>query len=388
MPNNFAQDAEIAMRHSPALLAYLKQYEATSLCAPSTLTHPAASLIEHVAAQLISVGQTGYTGTSKSLRFAVAKSDIANAFAYWSEPRNDWVVITSGLIELLWSESLKLDRLTHALEKETLGEFPVGDMLRSYAGDTGSSGSRFRELIFMSAVAFFVGHEIGHLVDGHAACYDGLAAYDGFNADDEEPQVMANGDRRSTQALELRADTFGVEYSLKFTLSSVLALCFEPNLSQDAIARLQLQAAWIATLGMSLAMAKIRPVRVDINQHRNSSHPPSAFRALWLNSQAIANMRAWFPYIDERARRQIAEHALVQANALTVLTYDETQNCFDGHLSREDLVRKLNQTGIRRLIFESGAASEYVAALRVLDAKLHPLLTPRQRRVRWFQAEK
>ena len=116
---------------------------------------------------------------------------------------------------------------------------------------------------------------------------------------------------------------------------------------KTVIARLQLQAVWIATLGMSLAMAKIRPVRVDITQHRNSSHPPSAFRALWLNSQAIANMREWLPYNDERTRRQIAKHALVQANALTVLPYDETQACFDGCLSREGLVSKLNQTGIR-----------------------------------------
>lgn len=198
---------------------------------------------------------------------------------------------------------------------------------------------------------------------------------------------MRSGDLRSNQTLELRADTFGVEYSLKFTLCTLASIYSEPDLSHEAVASFQMQGAWIAMLGMSLAIAKIRPVRVDITQHNNSSHPPSAFRALWLNSQAIENMRAWLPYIDEYTRRQIAEHALVQANALTVLHYDETQDCFEGRLSGEELVSKLNETGIRRLIFESGAVSEYVDALRALDAELHPLLTPHQRRVRWFQEE-
>ncbi|WP_175769543.1 M48 family metalloprotease [Burkholderia cenocepacia] len=388
MPNNFSKDAEIAMRNSPALLAYLKnKFEVASLCSPSALTHPAASLIEHVATLLISVAQTGYTGTKKSLRFAVAESDSSNAFAYWSEPRNDWIVITSGLIETLWSESLRLDRLTHALEKDALGEFPMGATLRSAVSEADPSSSRFRELIFMSAVAFFVGHEIGHLVDGHAACYDGPGAYDKSNANDDDPLVTANGDQRRKQALELRADSFGVEYSLKFTLCTVLIPSFKPNLSPDAIASLQRQAAWIATLGMSLAMSTIRPVRVDITQHRKPEHPPSAFRALWLNSRANANMQEWLPKIDERTRQLIAQHALLQANALTVLPYDETQRCFDGCLSGEDLVRMLNQTGIRRLIFEDKATGEYVAALRALDAELHPLLIPRQRRVKWFRTE-
>ncbi|MFY3135495.1 hypothetical protein ACOTFF_04850 [Achromobacter xylosoxidans] len=383
MPNNFVNDAEIARRISPTLIAYVKRAsKATSICAPSMLNHPAASLVEIVAANLISLAQTGYTGTRKALRFTVANTDTANAFACWSEPSSDWVVITSGLIEILWSESLKLDRLTHALEKEVVADFPIGDMLRSCVGEVDSSSSRFRELIFMSAVAFFVGHEIGHLIDGHAACYEEGGAKDGFNADDEDPQLAKGDSQLRKQALELRADSFGVEYSLRFTINTLFSLCFKPGLPLEELARIQTQVAWIAMLGMSLAIAKIRPVRVDISQQGNFSHPPSAFRALWLNNRATEMMRSWLPLIDEQAMRQIAEHALVQANGLTVLPYDEAQGCFVGSLSREELVRALNQTGIRRLIFESDEVRAYVSALRALDAELHPLLVPHQRRVK------
>lgn len=346
------------------------------------LNHPAASLVEIVAANLIYVAQTGYTGTRKALRFTVANTDTANAFACWSEPSSDWIVITSGLIEILWNESLKLDRLTHALEKEAVADFPIGDTLRSCVGEMDSSSSRFRELMFMSAVAFFVGHEIGHLIDGHAVCYEEGGAKDGFNADDEDPQLTKGDSQLRKQALELRADSFGVEYSLRFTINTLFSLCFKPGLALEEAAHIQSQVAWIAMLGMSLAIAKIRPVRVDISQQGNFSHPPPAFRALWLNNRATEMMRCWLPLIDEQTMRQIAEHALVQANGLTVLPYDEAQGCFVGSLSREELVRALNQTGIRRLIFESDEVSAYVSALRALDAELHPLLAPHQRRVK------
>jgi hypothetical protein len=375
MPNDFVLDSTFAKR-SPALLDYIEKRTTTrKVCAPLSLAHPAAAVVDTTVRVLFSDAQRRYWGATKALRFTIAEGGAnANAFACWTEPRCDWVILTSSLIDLLWTESAKLDRLAHLMQDQSVGPFPLGDALRDTPGTTTDGGSILRELLFASGIAFFIGHELGHLLDGHSSCYP---------ENDSKAKVSDEAidkDRLRQQALELRADRFGVEFAMRFAITILAKELRERDRSEAELAHLQAQVAYIATLGMSLALAKLRPVRVDLNQQRGVGHPPAAFRALWFSTEAINRMGEWFPLIDQARRQQIAKNALTEANAITVLPYDSRLDRFDGEVSKERLLRAINDTGIRKLIFDDTILPGYVEQLSALDAEFHPSLLRHQRK--------
>ncbi|MDR8093254.1 M56 family metallopeptidase [Burkholderia gladioli] len=378
MSIDFIAHSQLAQRNS-ALLSHIEEDAKTrKVCAPSLLAHPAALEVEAATHALFERAQAAYRGDRQSLRFtiAVGPKTVANAFAYWLGAHGDWVVLTSGLIDLLWTESLKLDRLTLLVQDELIGNFACGKSLRSTPSRTTEGGSAFRELLFSTGLAFFIGHELGHLLDGHSSSYiRGNTKAKAFNGSDENARLRK-------QALELRADRFGVEYAMRFALIRLSNGIYVHEPTKAEQAHLQAQAAYVATLGMCLAAAMLRPKPVDFRKYLGADHPPSAVRALWLSSEAISRMSEWLPLIDEDTMRHISISALAQVNAMALLPYDRVLDRFESEVSKERVLLAMRETGIRKLIFDDAELPSYVETMKVMDAELHPILQAHQRKLR------
>jgi hypothetical protein len=70
---------------------------------------PASRILESVCKDLLIKMQRRYSSSKRQLRLVVySDATIANAFAVWTMPQNDWIVLTTGLLRELYDGSQRL----------------------------------------------------------------------------------------------------------------------------------------------------------------------------------------------------------------------------------------------------------------------------------------
>lgn len=358
--HDFAADLQAAQA-DPVLHQHLIGVCLTNgLLLPGGPGIPNPDLVIEVASSLIDGWQGRYT-MPKPLRFVISSSEIVeNALACWT-PTNDWVVVSVGLLSLLSENADRLARdVLHVLSERL--DLQMTQRLKKDAGRSAAYAANF----YKSAIAFFIGHEIAHLYDGH----EGFRGYAPGAGNLNDPGLS-----HEYQALELGADYAGTQAAARVAMKGFLSGLDAQLVQGIADPILKRELILLVSLGPLLALTLFQPEALKQVLLDTGTHPDDRFRALWM----VSNLKM---FVEETMQDDENPYAAIEQINLglnIVLLQNAARNDTLIQLlelaPRDGDIAALRTTGIRRLMFSDDVISHQrllYEAYRDLKPQLHP----------------
>jgi hypothetical protein len=134
-----------------------------------------------------------YQANPGLLRCLLSAGEASDAFAFWTSTGIDWIVLTKALLENLRDGAEDMaSRLSARMPSLLLSAIAKRIMEAPPLTEGLSSG--LASLLYIAGIAFFVGHEAGHHLEGHSGHF-----YPGAPAESE----AGNSGNEIDQGLEL-----------------------------------------------------------------------------------------------------------------------------------------------------------------------------------------
>jgi len=357
--HNFAADLQAAQADLVLQRELLAVFRTPATLAPGDPGVPNPGLVTEIASVLLDEWHARYT-IKKPLRFVVSDSkNVKNALACWT-PTNDWVVVSLGL---LWLLSENADRLSRDLLFVLSGPLNL-QMTQRLRGDV-SRSLAYTESLYAGAVAFFIGHEIAHLYDGH----------EGFRGHSLVPgKVVDPNLTHEYQALELGADYGGTRAAGRVAMKKFIDILEAPLVQGIEDQLLKRELLLIVSLGPLLAFTLFQPEALKQVLIDAGTHPDDRYRALWM----VSNLMMFF---DELKDQQDPDAAIEQISLALTIVLIQNAAANDALVQLFELAPRdgdmavLRTSGIRRLLFSEEVTNHH----RLLYATYGPLKDQLQR---------
>lgn len=308
-----------------------------------------------------------YASKPERLVAAISASTEANALAVWTNSRNDWIVLSHGLMDLLRSGSDILDdRLIAAFPEVMHSELTLRllqqDPLPGFRTTLSS-------LIYFGAIAFFTGHEAGHHLAGHDGHFvNGAHAEQLYTSN-----ALEFGPWLTAQALEHEADLIGLTLA-KRAMAKLLSKLWEVRtFSLEEQQSYQRVLAILIGVGAMAAVLRIVPREIKWEGVPGLSHPPSVVRALTLATSLSASFKESFGQLDATSRKWIRLMSLEIAASATIRPETPVDQIYQARLKRGGEPAAIRATGIRKALNDPqfhDYRARLVTALQVVRQKL------------------
>lgn len=294
------------------------------------------------------------------LRLCAVLSASEHEMALAVDSSRDWILVSKGLIDRLFRVA---EDLAPRLMAETeMGETGLGRRLATLPPMNGGFTSALSSLLFTGALAFFVGHETGHHLEGHLPLLGARAAGDIF----ELPRSLVE------QAMEVDADERGVIVSRQ-TMGWYLIQSVEPREYSEAEQNEgHAVLAMLLSVGLFLCMAHLRPKAVSLKALDDKAHPPGSLRLMLMSMYLTLSIKAAFK-ITEKYRRQIRMVSLDMTSEACIEPGTKAAQLIKERANRKGEPHGLRALGLRRAIFDldlKHRARELLAVRQELRARL------------------
>ncbi len=316
-----------------------------------------------VANYALAKARSRYTSKPERLKCVISASSKVNALAVWGVAQNDWIVLSSGLLERLRETSVAT--FQHILDDWSILETQLGRSLAAQA-PLGGFESPFAAMLYVSAVSFFIGHEAGHHLEGHDGYYQVGAVAELLDGE-------ATGSER--QSLEFFADAHGVSMSRQITTAFLLEVVDVRNFSVAERTEFQKVLAMLISLGIFLSISALDPRSVDLASIQSRSHPPSSVRALWISSLLTDAIKGAFHNLQVKDLRRIRLQALEWAAEASITPGTDAARIYEAREAAAE-PRALRAVGIRRALYDPNLRA-YLRSIREIGKLLRPRLRPR-----------
>jgi hypothetical protein len=132
--------------------------------------------------------------------------------------------------------------------------------------------------------------------------------------------------------------------------------------------------AALLSVGVLMALIRIRPRAIDWTRIERSTHPPAALRAIWISIQTSEAIKIYFGNLSEAERRWVRIIALELSAQGTITSNSEEEKIFRKRAERGEPAA-LRVVGIRGALFDPQVQS-YIGEIRrsldVVRARLQP----------------
>lgn len=315
-----------------------------------------------VSARAVDLGRARYADHPERLRAVIsASTKKENALAV--QGASDWIVISVALMTRLADVC---ERLTPELMTDTgLNNTGLGKRLTTLPPTNAEFTSATSSLLFAGALAFFLGHEIGHHLDG------GLGIQE--HASSDLARLPAND---VEQALEIVADERGVIISRQVLATHLDDYLEFREYTDFEQAEFQVAIALLVSVSVFLCMAILRPRSFELDQMERMKHPPGALRVLWMSTHLTETVKSTMPLVSNQMRRHIRFVALDMAALASIEVGTAPDGVLKERVGKRNEPLGIRALSIRRALFEPNVAKR-MRHLLTVRRDIRPLLRPR-----------
>lgn len=322
---------------------------------------PLTSFTAEIVGAAVSLGRDGYKERSERLCAIFCSSTEPNAIAAWGS--RDWIVISNALM-------FRLHKSAEALAPQVMHTVGVKDTRLGTVMQKAKSAPGFStamaSCLYIGAVGFFAGHEVGHHLEGH----DGYYLPGSVRLRDASDQDL----KLEQQALEIGPDERGAIISRQILTSFLLKFYNGETLSQEDQAEYQAVIATVLSVGLFSALAVIRPRSIGMKEASEKRHPPGALRAWMLSMYLSGKIKECCSLISSPVQQQIQMVSLDIAAAESVGKGAKEAAILNRAKTSEPL--GLRAAGIRRALFDPDLP-HHLRTLLEIRSRLRPTLRPR-----------
>lgn len=313
-----------------------------------------------------------YVQNPERLVCVIAASEKSNAYAIWSSTKYDWVVLTEGLLtELRDSADDAACRIDERMPE--ILQSALGQRIITLPPLRGGFQTALGSLLYVAAIGFFVGHEVGHHIEGHDGYYaEGAPAE---VASDSSSEVGA--DALIKQALEFQADRHGVLISRVVLMRFLLKLVDVANYSEREQRQYNRVIALLLSAGVLMSLVIIRPRGIDWIRIGKATHPPTVLRALEISAELTASIKANFNKLTEAERRWIRLLSLELAAQGTIVSGSYEDKMFQERRKRNEPAA-LRAVGLRAALYDPHVQT-YIEKVAISLDPVKPRLHPRRK---------
>ncbi|WP_369630260.1 MULTISPECIES: hypothetical protein [unclassified Variovorax] len=366
--HDFVASFELAKRDEDLKYQLIKNLLTDKLLLPSTST--LASSTADIITWVIQDARSRYASNPERLVAAISASTEANALAVWSSSRNDWIVLSYGLMERLQSGADNLgDRIAAAfpevMHSELMQRLLQKNSLPGFRTTLGS-------FIYFGAIAFFAGHEAGHHLSGHDGHFVKGAHAEHSNTSD----MLENSAWLRAQALEQDADLIGLDLARRGMTKLLMQLCEVGSFSPAQQQSYQRVLAVLIAVGAMAAVLRVVPREIEWEGVPRLRHPPSVVRVLTLAASLSASFKESFGQLDATSRKWIRLMSLEIAASATILPGTPVDKIYQERLKRGGEPAAIRATGIRKALNDP-QFRDYLGRLATELQFVRPKLKPR-----------
>lgn len=355
--HSFDQSAKIAATDQHVQAWLTRKFQTTELL--SSDMGGIAEAARDVINVALEFGRKQYSQGPERLCAVLSASEREMALAV--DGLRDWILVSKGLIARLFQVA---EDLAPRLMAETgMRETGLGRRLTTLPPMHGGFTSALSSLLFTGALAFFVGHEIGHHLEGHLGLLGSHATGDIF----ELPRNIVE------QALEVDADERGVIVSRQTMGLYLLQAIESREYSEAEKSEYHAVLAMLLSAGLFLCMAHLRPKAVSFKDRSDKSHPPGSLRVLLVSMYLTSSIKTIFK-ITEKYRRQVRMISLDMASEACVEPGTKAAALLkERRANRKGEPHGMRALGLRRAIFDldlKHRARELLAVRQKLKSSL------------------
>ncbi len=322
---------------------------------------PLTSFTADIVGAAVQLGRERYSERSERLCAVFCSSSEPNAIAAWGS--RDWIVISDALMDRLYKSAEALARqLMHDVGVE---ETKLGAAMQT-AKPTPGFSTAMASCLYIGAVGFIAGHEVGHHLEGH----DGYYLRGSVRLRDTSDQDL----KLEQQALEIGPDERGAIISRQIQTPFLMEFFDGETPSQEVQAEYQAVVATVLSVGLFSALAVIRPRSIGMKDASEKRHPPGALRALLLSMYLSEKIKENFHLLSPSLRREIRMVSLDIAAAESVGKRAKEAAILNRAKKNEPL--GLRAAGIRRALFDPDLR-HHLRKLLEIRGRLRPTLHPR-----------
>jgi hypothetical protein len=322
---------------------------------------PLTSFTAEIVGTAVDLGRERYKERSERLCAVFCSSPEPNAIAAWG--KRDWIAISDALM-------VRLHKSAEALAPQVMHDIGVektrlGAVMQKAKPAPGLS-TAMASCLYIGAVGFIAGHEVGHHLEGH----DGYYSSGSVRLRDASDQEL----KLEQQALEIGPDERGAIISRQILTTFLMKFFDGETLSQEVQAEYQAVVATVLSVGLFSALAVIRPRSIGMKDASEKRHPPGALRALLLSMYLSEKIKECFGLLSPPLRRQIRMVSLDIAAAESVGKGAKEAAILNRAKKNEPL--GLRAAGIRRALFDPDLR-HHLRKLLEIRSRLQPTLHPR-----------
>ncbi len=336
-------------------------------------TIPATRIISAVSLNLFKDSQKSYVGMRHHLHLVFVESEVPNAFATWTAPGRDWVVICTGLLDELAYGAERLSNFIGAHKNDqSVAMRTVALALHHRPSNAVGGNSQLFDCLFAGGFAFFAGHEVGHHFDGHEAFFGSVSA--SAKGIDELNIWTQQAPSIDQHARELGADVFSARKCIQCIVAYTADLLSFADMDEIETAARGECAIYLAAASLFTCLFVFRPGKYMGPLAASKTHPSHELRAVWLANFAICYLREAFPAIAPTEVSRLVLQCLQEAAALAALDSRRFKNLLStgNYDAGESAIRA---SGIRRVIFDDEVTpyiEDVTSRYEILKKRLAP----------------
>lgn len=367
--HDFHQNTTIARTDTKLKMQLNKHFKTDTLSLPekSDLVSSTCDIITWAIVQ----ARKDYAHDPQRLVGLVSASSDANALAVWGSTKYDWIVVSEGLMQLLYASADDMaTRLTAAFPE--MFQSQLGRRLQAVSPLSGGFQTSLGSFLYFAAISFFVGHEAGHHLAGHDGHY-----VSGAHAELGDSSMAREGSNMTTeQALEIQADRIGLNIS-RNAIAQLLSKLWEiRTFSEHEKLEYQRVLAILLNAGVMMSAVKIRPKTIEWSDVPGSTHPPAVARVVLLSMSLSRSIKLNFDSLDDVSRRWIRAKCLDVVAGATIRPGSQEDKVLQERLARGGEPAAIRAVGIRKAMFDPQLAAYYEQIDNHLDA-IRAQLLPR-----------
>lgn len=367
--HDFHRNAAIACTDAKLkaqLIGYLKT-DALSLPEKSDLLSSTCDIITWAIIQ----ARKSYAHDPQRLVGIVSASTDANALAVWGSTEYDWIVVSEGLMQLLYASADDMaTRLTEAFPE--LLQSQLGQRLQATPPLKGGFQTSLGSFLYFAAISFFVGHEAGHHLAGHDGHF-----LSGAHAEFDDRSTAQEGPNMTTEhALELQADRVGLTICRIVTAQLLSKLWEIRTFTEHEKHEYQRVLAILLCGGAMMSAVRIKPKAIEWSDVLGRTHPPAVARVIILSMSLSRSIKANLHCLDDVSRRWIGLKCLDVAAGATIKSGSPEDQVLQERLARGGEPAAIRAVGLRKALFDPQLTAYYEQLDNHLDA-IRPQLRPR-----------
>lgn len=312
-----------------------------------------------------------YVSDSQRLKGIISASTIPNALAVWGAEKNDWIVVSEGLMQLFQAGADDMAaRLIVAFPD--LMKSQLGQRIQAIAPLKGGFQTTLGSFLYFAAISYFVGHEAGHHLAGH----DGYYACGAHAEIEDDVTTQEDQVRISQQALEMQADRVGIAICRKVIMQLLSQLWEVEEFTEQDMREYQKILTILLCSGSMMSVLFLKPKAIKWEEVRGKTHPPAVVRLIVLAMSLSESIKSSFKFLDESSRKWIRLKCLDVAVSATIKPGSTEDGILQERLARGGEPAAIRACGLRTAMYDP-QLKKYLKKLNNRLEYLRPQLKPR-----------